>query len=452
MSYKLLKKYIVLGFTIIASISSMKAQESAPVGDTLRLSLDNALALALDQSPTMKIADLELQRIDYSNKETWGKLLPSMTGSFQYTNNVMKPVMFMPESFSVMMGGQRFMEIGYKNSLTAGLSAGLPIINFALWENLKSKQLETDLVLEKARSSRLEMKQSVKDAYYKLLMATYSAQVLQNTYDNANKTLKHTEVAYEQGAVSEYDLIRARVQVGNLKPNVITAKYGIELAAMQLKILLGLDLNTPIVLTERWEQFEDQLFSADLLPSPSLSGNTNLRQMDLNIRQSQSKLKLIKTQYFPTLNAFGQVGYQTQSDDFKISEFQWVSSASVGLQLSLPILSGLTRHHQYKQMEIGLKEMEYQRTLMEDNLTVAMKAALSNMKAAKEQISAAKNAVNQAQRGADIANKRYEIGAGTILELNDSEMALLQAKLNYTQAIYNYMSAKNNYETLITNE
>lgn len=98
--------------------------------------------------------------------------------------------------------------------------------------------------------------------------------------------------------------------------------------------------------------------------------------MDLNIRLSQNKLNLIKTQYLPTLTAFGQIGYQTQSEDFKISEYQWVSSASIGFKLSPPIFSGFTRHHRYQQMKIGLKELEYQRKLTEDNLTLAMQAAL----------------------------------------------------------------------------
>lgn len=452
MSIRFITRSVACGLLATGFSGVLHAQTSSTTHDTLRLSLDSAIVLALDQSPTVKIADLEVERVRYGEKEVWGNVFPSLNGSFQYTNNVMKPVMFMPEGFAAMMGGRRFMEIGYKNSLNAGLSAGLPIINFALWENIKSKQLEMDLILEKARSSRLEMKKSVRDAYYKLLMAIYSAKVLQDTYDNANKTLKHTEDAYTQGAVAEYDFIRAQVQVGNLKPNLISASQGVELAAMQLKILLGIDLNIPIVLTEQWEQFEQHLLSSVPSQPPSPSNNTNLRQMDLNIRLSQNKLNLIKTQYLPTLTAFGQIGYQTQSEDFKISEYQWVSSASIGFQLSLPIFSGFTRHHRYQQMKIGLKELEYQRKLTEDNLTLAMQAALNNMKAAQEQIFSTKNAVTQAERGAEIANLRYEVGTGTILELNDSEMALLQAKLNYTQAIYNYMNAKNNYETLISNE
>lgn len=443
---------IACGLLCVGFFSVPHAQTTPSTQDTLRLSLDSAIVLALNQSPTVKIADLEIERIRNGEKEARGNLFPSANGNFQYTNNVKKPVMFMPESFAAMMGGKRFMEIGYTNSLNAGLSAGLPIINFALWENIRSKQSEMDLIVEKARSSRLEMKKSVRDAYYKLLMSVYSEKVIQNTYDNANKTLKHTEDAYKQGAVAEYDFIRAQVQVGNLKPNLITASQGVELAAIQLKILLGIDLNTPIVLTEEWEQFEQHLLSPVPSHTPFPSNNTNLRQMDLNIRLSQHKLNLIKTQYLPTVTAFGQIGYQTQSDDFKISEYQWVSSAAIGFQVSLPILSGLTRHHRYQQMKIGLQEMEYQRKIIEDNLTLAIKAAQSSMKAAREQILSTKNAVSQAERGAEIANLRYEVGTGTILELNDSEMALLQAKLNYTQSIYNYMNAKNNYETLISNE
>ena len=120
--------------------------------DTISLDLATALKIAHDNNPTIKIADIEIQRIDYSKKEAIGNLLPQLSASGQYTDNIKKSVMFMPESFSAMMGGAKYMEIGYKNSFTGTLSAALPLVNFSLWETLKNKQADIDLVLEKSRA------------------------------------------------------------------------------------------------------------------------------------------------------------------------------------------------------------------------------------------------------------------------------------------------------------
>jgi outer membrane protein TolC len=138
---------------------------------TLNLDLTTALKIAHDNNPTIKIAELEIQRVDYAKKEALGNLLPSLSASGQYTNSIMKSVMFMPESFSAMMGGQKYMEIGYKNSYTGTVSAALPLVNFSLWEQIKSKQNEIDLILEQARASKIDMTKQVKDAYFAVLLA-----------------------------------------------------------------------------------------------------------------------------------------------------------------------------------------------------------------------------------------------------------------------------------------
>ena len=147
---------------------SAKAQDDAEV---LNLDLQTALSIAQDNNPTIKIAEMEIQRVDYSKKEVIGSLLPNVSATGQYTNNVMKSVMFMPASMSAAFGGKSYMEIGYKNSFTGTISAGLPLINFALWESLKSKQTEMDLILEQVRSSKIDMRKQVTDAYFGVLLA-----------------------------------------------------------------------------------------------------------------------------------------------------------------------------------------------------------------------------------------------------------------------------------------
>lgn len=419
----------------------------------LNLDLATALKIAHDNNPTIKIAELEIQRVDYSKKEALGNLLPSLSASGQYTNNIMKSVMFMPESFSQMMGGQKYMEIGYKNSYTGSISAGLPLVNFSLWEQIKSKQCEIDLILEQARASKIDMTKQVKDAYFAVLLAKNSLKVLERSINNAKETLKSTEAGFEQGVVSEYDLIRAKVQVNNLNPSYIAAKNGLELAVLQLKMILSLPQEQEIVFLENLEDFSDRIVSVtDAESERAVNNNSELRQLDLNIMSLQHNLKMVNSQHLPSLSAFGQYAYQTQAEDFRFSEYNWVGSAAVGLQLSIPIFNGRTVVNKAKQLKISLQELQFQKQYASDGIDLQIQSAINNMKAAQEQLSVNKDAISQAERGYEIAKVRYQTGSGTILELNDSELSMTQANLNYQQSLYDFLTAQTNLEKVLGRE
>lgn len=419
----------------------------------LNLDLATALKIAHDNNPTIKIAELEIQRVDYSKKEALGNLLPSLSASGQYTNNIMKSVMFMPESFSQMMGGQKYMEIGYKNSYTGSISAGLPLVNFSLWEQIKSKQCEIDLILEQARASKIDMTKQVKDAYFAVLLAKNSLKVLERSINNAKETLKSTEAGFEQGVVSEYDLIRAKVQVNNLNPSYIAAKNGLDLAVLQLKMILSLPQEQEIVFLENLEDFSDRIVSVtDAESERAVNNNSELRQLDLNIMSLQHNLKMVNSQHLPSLSAFGQYAYQTQAEDFRFSEYNWVGSAAVGLQLSIPIFNGRTVVNKAKQLKISLQELQLQKQYASDGIDLQIQSAINNMKAAQEQLSVNKDAISQAERGYEIAKVRYQTGSGTILELNDSELSMTQANLNYQQSLYDFLTAQTNLEKVLGRE
>lgn len=448
------KKFSTIKIAFVISIflltQSTYGQEPTNT-EILELDLATALTIAHDNNPTIKIAELEIERVDYSKKEALGNLLPSLSASGQYTNNIMKSVMFMPESFSAMMGGQKYMEIGYKNSYTATVSAALPLVNFSLWEQIKSKQNEIDLIIEKARASKIDMTKQVKDAYFAVLLAKNSLNVLERSINNAKETLKTTKASYEQGVVSEYDYIRAQVQVNNLNPTYISAKNGLDLAILQLKMILSLPTEQKIELKENLEDFSNRVTEINLSENTA-EENSDLRQLDLNIISLQNSLRLVNSQHLPSLSAFGQYSYLTQAEDYNFADYNWVGSAAIGLQLNIPIFNGRTVVNKAKQIKISLQELQLQKEYLKEGVDLQIQAAINNMKAAKEQLEANKDAIKQAERGYEIAKVRYKTGAGTILELNDSELSMTQANLTYQQSLYDYLIAQTNLEKVLGKE
>ena len=441
------RKFLKLAFIGLCLVNlNVFAQVPTP----LELDLATALRIAHDNNPTIKVAEIEIQRVDYARKEAIGNLLPNLNAVGQYTDNVMKQVMFMPESFAALMEGQKYMEIGYKNSFVGSVNAQIPIINFTIWQNIKNKQNDIDIIIEKSRSSKIEMTKQVKDAYYTVLLSKSSLKVLQQSHTNALETLKNIENSYKQGIVSEYDYIRAQVNVNNLNPMLINAKNGVELSIMQLRMILSLPPEQNIIIKEDLDSFNDNInILTEVNNNSILAQNSDLKLLDYNILGLKNQLKVINTQHLPMLSANGSYIYQTQAENFKFKDYTWIGSASVGLQLTVPLFAGLTKVNQAKQVEMAIKGLEIQREYAKDGLNLQVKAAINSMNAAKEQLIVNKDAIKQAQRGYEIAKVRYQVGSGTILELNDSELSLTQASLNLQQSLFNFLSSQANLEKVM---
>ena len=419
----------VLALAVLAmTATGAKAQ------DTLRISLKEAIQIALSENPTVKVADQETQLKKEANREViWG-LLPevSLVGSFNHTIE--------KQSFAMM--GQ-VMRVGTMNNASGGVTASLPVFVPALYQSMKLTKTDVQLALEKARSSRLDMVNQVTKAFYQLLLAQDSYEVLKKSYKQSEDNYNIVVAKFEQGKVSEYDKISADVQMRSLKPTVVSAGNGVNLAMLQLKVLMGMESSIPVAVVGNLKDYEMAMFTRQAQPQPEniVGGNTTLRQLDLNYDMLQRNLKMKYTNFMPSLALSFQYMYTSMSENWRIFHYKWNPYATVGLSLSIPLFKG-GNFSQVKQAKLQLKQMDLTRINTERQLKMQAQSYLNNMSASTEQVVSNKEAVLQAEKGRTIAEKRYEVGRGTILELNSSEVALTQAQLTYNQSIYDYLVAK----------
>ena len=419
----------VLALAVLAmTATGAKAQ------DTLRISLKEAIQIALSENPTVKVADQEIQLKKEANREViWG-LLPevSLVGSFNHTIE--------KQSFAMM--GQ-VMRVGTMNNASGGVTASLPVFVPALYQSMKLTKTDVQLAFEKARSSRLDMVNQVTKAFYQLLLAQDSYEVLKKSYKQSEDNYNIVVAKFEQGKVSEYDKISADVQMRSLKPTVVSAGNGVNLAMLQLKVLMGMESSIPVAVVGNLKDYEMAMFTRQAQPQPEniVGGNTTLRQLDLNYDMLQRNLKMKYTNFMPTLALSFQYMYTSMSENWRIFHYKWNPYATVGLSLSIPLFKG-GNFSQVKQAKLQLKQMDLTRINTERQLKMQAQSYLNNMSASTEQVVSNKEAVLQAEKGRTIAEKRYEVGRGTILELNSSEVALTQAQLTYNQSIYDYLVAK----------
>lgn len=438
------KKFVIIALFSIFSASTLQvvAQNSDA---TLKITVEEAIELALDQNLTVRIAQEEISRVDWLKKENWYALLPSLNGNAQYTNNILKPVFFS----DFFPGGK--MEVGSTHSYAVTGTMQVPILSLALFKNIALSELELKSALESARGAKIELIAQVKSAFYGVLMVEESLKVLQESYKNATETADNIKRMYENGLASEYDMIRSDVAVRNLVPTVEQAKNGLELSKMQLKVLLSLDLGVDIEPIGNIYGFKEEVFASTPDSDILLNDNSNLKSLDIKLESLNKSYELIRSQRLPSIAGFANYQLQAQNSQFSLSD-RWSNSFAVGLAIQIPIFNKFSISLKEKQTQIGIRQLSYQKELLESNLQIAAKNSINEMRRAKLQVESDSEAVVQAQKGYEIAKVRYNTGAGTLLELNDTEIALTNSKLNLNQTIYNYIKAKTEYEKLIGKE
>lgn len=442
--------------------------------DTIRLDLGKALEIALSENPTVKVANKEIEKKKYAKKGSYAALFPQISFGADYNRTLKKQVMYMDNigggsGMEGMMGAgagsgsgstdgsadvdlSNGIQVGRDNNWSLGFNASMPLVNASLWKSLSISGIDVELAVEQARSSKISMVNQVKKSYYNVLLANDSYQVFKESYDNAMQNYLDIKKKYEQGTVAEFDLIRADVTVKNSEPNMLQAQNALTLAKWQLKALLGMDLDTGIECSGTLTDYENELFADFLSTDTTLANNTDLKQLDIQSKQLGKTLLMQKFDYLPTLSLTGLYQWNSMNNDFKFKDYRWNPYSVIGVSLSIPIFTGGSKYYKIRQTRVSMEQLDLQREDAERNLQLAVKQNVDNMNTCVKQFDAARKGVEQAERGYLISQKRYDTGAGTLLEMNDAELALTQARLNFNQAIFNYIVAKSDLEKIMGQE
>ena len=439
--------YLLAGVMVCGLATRLQAQ------DSVHVNLDKAIEIALSESPTMRIADRSVDIKREYKKEQIVSLFPDVSIAANYNRTLLKQTMSM-EMPDPLTGESRTMNIkmGRDNTYSVGANLSLPIISFPLWSSLKLSSMDIEMALESARSSKIELVNQVKQAYYTYLLAKQSYDVLQSSYAHLEESNKLVTNSFEQGLVSEFEKLRSDVALQNQRPQVNSAAKSVKLAGMRLKVLLGMDVNEPVIFDGQLSDYEQSVLAATM-PSESdvqLMYNSALRQLDLGIDQLEQSKKILVGSSLPMLALAGAFQYSGMGDDG--GTFTNYPYSYVALSLQVPIVGWASTHYKLKQADMNIANMRDQRADVERNLRLGVQSYLNDMQQAIEDIAADSETMRQAQKAYDIAQKQYEVGMNTWLDLNTAELTLTTTQLTYCQAIFNYLVAKANLDATLGNE
>ena len=389
---RLTGKKMLLTAMALCAFGFAKAQTEQTTQNTLTLTLDKALEIALDENPTIKVAAEEIALKKVASKEAWQSLLPeaSLNGSLDHT---IKAAEMKLNDMSFKMGQDG------TNTANAGLSINLPLFAPAVYRAMSMTKTDIELAVEKSRASELDLINQVTKAYYQLMLAQDSYEVLQGSYKLAEDNFNVVNAKYQQGAVSEFDKISAEVQMRSIKPNVISAVNAVTLAKLQLKVLMGITADVDIKTDDNLTNYESMLFANQLKEEDmSLENNTTMKQFELNMKLLEKNVKSLKTNFMPTLSMSFSYQYQSlYNPNINFFDYTWSNSSSLMFNLSIPLYRA-SNFTKVKSARIQMRQLDWNRIDTERKLNMQVVSYRNNMTASSEQVVSNKENVMQSVR------------------------------------------------------
>lgn len=449
-----------------ALLSAVALMGQAQSNEQLTLSLDECIKIALNDNPSIKINEMELERVDYAKKETLGKLFPEIMFSGQYTRNLALQTIYIDAG--AMMGGgaagggategagetkgkAQGMKMGRDNNHSVGFSATIPLVVPSLWKTIKLNDNQILQNLETSRANKLSLVNQVKNAYYALLLAQDTKKSIEQNHSTAQAHAAIYQKQFELGTASEYDVLRANVAVTNLEPSILEADNSIKKLKLQLKLLMGMDAGVEFTPAQSLDEFKSTMYEHALNADTSLVYNTALKSLDLQTDHLNKALDVQKASWYPTITGSANMMWASMSNGSPFKGMMWNPVSSVGITLSMPLFQGGQRWNKQKQAEISVREMKWKREDLERSLHTQVQVHIDNLNKSIKQIESNSAGVKQATKASEIKNQSFKIGAASFIELRDTDDALMNARLSYYQAIFDYLVAESDLEYVLGN-
>lgn len=400
------------------------------------LSLDGAVGLALSNNKDIKQSQEEKKAAMARVIQARAGFFPSITASGMYIFTHQVPHISLPaNSFAPNIPPKPVnTKLDFTFVYTAGFRAVWPIFSGGIiWHNYRASKYMYGAGVEALEAEKQNVVYRVKKAYYNLLLASESVNVLKHSIKLASEHLRVTKDKYRAGEVSELDVLNANVNFSNLQPQFIGAKNNIKIAELMLKNILGVNFtddvcaNPSVVMPK---------FSNSLTYYQTMAAHRNyqLKILDKRISAVNDYRKMSLGKFLPSLALAGNYNWITNNFSGR-----WQDIYQAELILSVPLFNGGASVGRVKEAYSNYYRLLFLKSETKNNIKISIEAAYSGMIVAQNEIKSAQNALNTAQKAENIAEEQYRIGMATNLDVLNANLAYKEAQMNYIKAKYNYL-------------
>lgn len=454
-----MKPTIFLLISLLMSLPAVHAEE-------VSLSLEQALAHAENNDLSLAKAGLEVESGDAQVREAVSAALPNISLSSTMMRHMILPSMYFPkitfeyvsgtDTTTMMIGGGRS-PAGLPSDITTDISLQQPIwLAGKIGMALKAARIYRQIARDALTSNRARLKSDVIREYFGLVLMRDVVEVTEEAYSQANRHAETVKRMYDVGMASEFDLLRAQVEVKTLEPEIANSKKNAELARIALCNRLGLDLGDDIILTDELssEAVTIDMTDFETAYETARQHRSEFKVFDLRGRLDEIALKVEQRNiYWPNF-VFG-LNYRRQYQDQSfnsVRDVYWPDSFTWTLNMSVPLFDGFATSARVQKARIGLRRTKLELSQLEQGLSLEVSFVLSELKRAEDQINSLTAALGLARKALDIAETRYEQGISTELEVLDSQLALHRAQLGHLQGLYDLRVANAEYARIVNND
>lgn len=442
------------------------AQENEPKSFTL----DQCVKYALDNSYNIANAKIDEQIAAAKVRETIGIGLPQISGSVGLQHNqkqarffgIYDPnasFSFFPSGISGAKAGdvlaaQNFFQL--KSSGMASVSVNQIIFNGSYLVGLQASNAYKELSIKTTNQTNEQVVEQVTKAYYSVLVNRERMKLFDNNINRVDSLLITTKAMNENGFAEGIDVDRIQVTLNNLVTEKSKFEKLQQLSVELLKFQMNYPLGQPIEVVGELNKEMIDVNLDEYLRDWDYKGRPDYQVLETNWKLQNLNIKNNYASALPSLSANANMGYSTQSsnigglfktnsgvsDDGRIGPDSWYPFSSFGLNLSIPLFSGLQRTYKVQQEKLQLRKIENGFKSLEKAIDLEIKQATINYQNSIEALKSQEQNMGLAENIARITKIKYEQGVGSNLEVIDAESSLKEAQVNYYNALFDATIAK----------
>jgi outer membrane protein TolC len=430
---------VFLSLLLGASVS--KAQDApktstlpaAVPGQVLRLTLDQAVALAVKQNTTAQIAILTAAQSDQDKNVALAALLPEANLS---VNDQVERV-----NLKAQFGGKNVFpafpqHVGPYQVFSAGPTFGGPVLDLTLWQRYQAARNTASSSRATSLSTREQVILLVVSQYIGTLRAAANVQASQSRVDLAQALYDQAADLQKEGVGTGIDTLRANVELQNEKQRLIEAQNDRETSLYGLSKLLNLDPRQPL------EQADSLSFFDTPQPDvePSIEAALALRQewkaLEEQIKSAGAEKKASQYSRLPSLRFDGNWEYLGTSSATGIPTYTYAAS------VNMPLFTGGRIRAEIVRADLEIRKLEQQKEDLRNQIALDVKTALLNLQSARSEVQVANLGVELSKEEVDQARDRFKAGVANNIEVIQAQDSLARANDNQIAALYRFNQSR----------
>lgn len=421
---------------------------NAAIAQTEVLSLSECLNIALENNQNIAISRLEEQVGDQQIRQTRARALPQVNGTGNLTDNYKRQVLVLGAGTFPGVTENQVVPVGnvYNTSIT--VDASQTLIDASVFTALKAARAGKDYYIQNTKQTEEQVIYQTAQTYYRILAAREQLNAIDSNIEKLDKIVTATRGQFENGLARKIDLDRINVNLTNSKTQRRQQMNQIAVQMANLKVLLGIPIETDIVLDDlSFEEVESLIAQNSGIPDFDMQSRTEIKLIDAQIRLTDLQTKAIRAENYPKLSAFFNYSYNgvgNQFDDYFKSGGSdiWYNVGAFGLRLNIPLFDGFARSARTQQSLIQLKELNKQKDRLALSLKAGYESAVVQIENSTSSIKAQKENVELAESVSSSSETNYKLGLATLTDLLEAQTSYIQARNSYTQALLDYKLAE----------